>query len=43
MAALLTNIPAMIYYPVPAHRQEMFLHFGGANFDLPATIFLPAA
>ncbi len=34
------NIPAMIYYPVPAHRQEMFAAFGGANFDLPVTDFL---
>ena len=31
------NIPAMIYYPVPAHRQQMFASFGGADFNLPAT------
>jgi len=31
------NIPAMIYYPVPAHRQEMFAAFGGADFNLPTT------
>ncbi|NSL90149.1 DegT/DnrJ/EryC1/StrS family aminotransferase [Chitinophaga solisilvae] len=31
------NVPAMIYYPVPAHRQKMFADFGGAAFDLPVT------
>lgn len=31
------EVPAMIYYPVPAHRQKMFEHFGGAAFDLPVT------
>ena len=34
------NIPSMIYYPVPAHRQKMF---GGAEFsakDLPVTDWL---
>ncbi|SJZ41436.1 prepilin-type processing-associated H-X9-DG domain-containing protein [Chitinophaga eiseniae] len=31
------QVPAMIYYPVPAHRQRMFEHFGGAAFDLPVT------
>lgn len=31
------QVPAMIYYPVPAHRQKMFEHFGGAAFDLPVT------
>lgn len=31
------NIPAMIYYPVPAHKQQMFASFGGADFNLPAT------
>ncbi len=31
------NIPAMIYYPVPAHRQEMFAAFGGGDYNLPAT------
>ena len=34
------NIPAMIYYPVPAHRQKMFAAFGGADFNLPDTDFL---
>lgn len=31
------NIPSMIYYPVPAHRQQMFAAFGGASYQLPAT------
>lgn len=34
------NIPSMIYYPVPAHRQNMFASFGGAGFDLPVTDWL---
>lgn len=34
------NIPSMIYYPVPAHRQNMFAAFGGAEFDLPVTDWL---
>jgi dTDP-4-amino-4,6-dideoxygalactose transaminase len=34
------NIPSMIYYPVPAHRQQMFAAFGGADFNLPVTDFL---
>ncbi len=34
------NIPSMIYYPVPAHRQKMFESFGGANFSLPDTDWL---
>lgn len=31
------QVPAMIYYPVPAHKQKMFANFGGANFNLPIT------
>lgn len=31
------NVPAMIYYPVPAHQQKMFADFGGAAFKLPVT------
>lgn len=31
------QVPAMIYYPVPGHRQKMFASFGGADFNLPVT------
>lgn len=31
------DVPAMIYYPVPAHRQKMFASFNSAVFDLPVT------
>jgi dTDP-4-amino-4,6-dideoxygalactose transaminase len=31
------QIPSMIYYPVPAHRQKMFDAFGGSAYDLPVT------
>lgn len=34
------KIPSMIYYPVPAHRQKMFAHFGSANTELPVTDWL---
>ncbi|MBS1973469.1 MAG: DegT/DnrJ/EryC1/StrS family aminotransferase, partial [Bacteroidetes bacterium] len=34
------NIPSMIYYPVPAHRQQMFAKFGGSSYNLPATDWL---
>jgi dTDP-4-amino-4,6-dideoxygalactose transaminase len=34
------NIPSMIYYPVPAHRQQMFAAFGGSNFILETTDWL---
>ena len=34
------NIPSMIYYPVPAHRQEMFASSGAAAFELPVTDWL---
>ncbi|MCC6287338.1 MAG: DegT/DnrJ/EryC1/StrS family aminotransferase [Chitinophagaceae bacterium] len=34
------NIPSMIYYPVPAHRQKMFASFGGNDFNLPLTDWL---
>ncbi|MGN6602644.1 MAG: DegT/DnrJ/EryC1/StrS family aminotransferase [Ginsengibacter sp.] len=34
------NIPAMIYYPVPAHRQNMFARFGGSDYELPVTDWL---
>jgi len=34
------NIPSMIYYPVPAHRQQMFAASGGAAYQLPTTDWL---
>lgn len=34
------NIPSMIYYPVPAHKQKMFAAFGGAAYQLPTTDWL---
>jgi dTDP-4-amino-4,6-dideoxygalactose transaminase len=34
------NIPSMIYYPVPAHRQKMFDAFGGSTYTLPVTDWL---
>ena len=34
------NIPSMIYYPVPAHRQKMFEAFGGGDYNLPETDWL---
>ena len=34
------NIPSMIYYPVPAHRQKMFAAFGGGDWTLPDTDWL---
>ncbi|MEP6728340.1 MAG: DegT/DnrJ/EryC1/StrS family aminotransferase [Bacteroidota bacterium] len=36
----LNNIPSMIYYPVPAHRQQMFAAFGGSSYQLPDTDWL---
>jgi dTDP-4-amino-4,6-dideoxygalactose transaminase len=34
------NIPSMIYYPVPAHKQKMFAAFGGADYNLEKTDWL---
>lgn len=34
------NIPSMIYYPVPAHRQKMFEPFGGSGYNLEVTDWL---
>lgn len=34
------EIPSMIYYPVPAHRQKMFSAFGSENTSLPVTDWL---
>lgn len=36
----LHHVPSMIYYPVPAHRQQMFAAFGGNAFRLPVTDWL---
>ena len=34
------QVPSMIYYPVPAHRQKMFDAFGGSDYKLPVTDWL---
>lgn len=34
------DVPSMIYYPVPAHRQKMFASFGSADTNLPTTDWL---
>lgn len=34
------GIPSMIYYPVPAHRQQMFEQFSSAEVKLPVTDWL---
>ncbi len=34
------NIPSMIYYPVPSHRQKMFDKLGASNYNLPVTDWL---
>ncbi|RYY39313.1 MAG: DegT/DnrJ/EryC1/StrS family aminotransferase [Chitinophagaceae bacterium] len=34
------GVPAMIYYPVPAHRQQMFSSFNIGELDLPVTDWL---
>jgi dTDP-4-amino-4,6-dideoxygalactose transaminase len=34
------NVPSMIYYPVPSHRQKMFDAFGGNTFQLKTTDWL---
>ncbi|HEY1871995.1 MAG TPA: DegT/DnrJ/EryC1/StrS family aminotransferase, partial [Chitinophagaceae bacterium] len=34
------KIPSMIYYPVPAHRQNMFAQFNSSSVDLPVTDWL---
>lgn len=34
------DIPSMIYYPVPAHRQKMFESFGSGLLKLPVTDWL---
>lgn len=34
------NIPSMLYYPVPAHRQQMFAAYHSSDFELPHTDWL---
>ncbi len=34
------NIPSMIYYPVPCHKQDMLKEYNTAGADLPATNML---
>lgn len=34
------KVPAMIYYPVPGHRQKMFEQFGVASQSMPVTDWL---
>ena len=34
------NIPSMIYYPIPAHRQQMFAALGGSSYQLTTTDWL---
>lgn len=34
------NIPSMIYYPVPAHKQKMFAQFNSSGTVLPVTDWL---
>jgi len=34
------NIPSMIYYPVPGHRQKMFEQFNVASLAMPVTDWL---
>jgi UDP-2-acetamido-2-deoxy-ribo-hexuluronate aminotransferase len=34
------NVPSMIYYPVPAHRQKMFAQFNASETELPVTDWL---
>lgn len=34
------EIPSMMYYPVPCHKQNMLKEFGGADYVLPVTDML---
>ncbi len=40
VSLLEVEIPSMIYYPIPAHRQKMFAPFGSEQTQLPVTDFL---
>ena len=34
------SVPAMIYYPLPAHKQKMFEQFNVGTLELPVTAWL---
>lgn len=34
------QVPSMIYYPVPAHKQKMFANYNTTDLDLPVTDWL---
>ncbi len=34
------NVPSMIYYPVPVHKQKMFAHINGSDYNLSCTEWL---
>ena len=34
------DVPSMIYYPIPAHKQKMFASFGSEEAELPITDWL---
>ena len=34
------DVPSMIYYPIPAHKQRMFASFGSEDSELPITDWL---
>ena len=34
------DVPSMIYYPIPAHKQKMFASFGSEDSELPITDWL---
>jgi dTDP-4-amino-4,6-dideoxygalactose transaminase len=34
------GVPSMIYYPVPAHKQEMFAQYNSSHIQLPVTDWL---
>ena len=36
------KVPSMIYYPVPAHRQQMFASYNSSDINLPVTDSLTA-
>ncbi|HEY2721078.1 MAG TPA: DegT/DnrJ/EryC1/StrS family aminotransferase, partial [Chitinophagaceae bacterium] len=34
------KVPSMIYYPIPAHRQNMFAQFNSSSLNMPVTDWL---